>query len=114
EEPTTDAIICATDAAVGVLHAAERAGRRVPDDLLIASCTDESALRASTPSITSLDSQPRVLGQACAEVLVSIIEGNPSPGVQTVPTMIIERTSTRRDRSRATRISGAGHPGPRQ
>jgi DNA-binding LacI/PurR family transcriptional regulator len=43
--------------------AAAELGRRVPKDLLIASCVNSPALRACSPAITALDLRPAEVGR---------------------------------------------------
>ncbi len=95
-----DAIISAMDgSAIGVLQAAERHGLRVPDDVLVASCVDGADLRQSTPPVTAIDIQPRVMGQWAAELLAEVLAGTqPSGTVRTLETHLVPRASTGGDR----------------
>jgi DNA-binding LacI/PurR family transcriptional regulator len=99
-----DAIYGALDRlALGALLAAEGRGIRVPEDLLIAGCTDSDASRAARPALTVLSLNPDRIGAEALDLLIELIEsGEPQEPRRIVPFRVIERGSTQRtDRGRA-------------
>lgn len=96
--PEPHAVISGIDGgAIGALVAAAELGRRVPEDLLIASCVDSPALRACRPAITALDLKPAEVGRRVAVLLHALLEGDLPPGtVEVVPSRLVIRASTSR------------------
>jgi DNA-binding LacI/PurR family transcriptional regulator len=97
-DPSPDAVVSGIDGgAIGALVAAADAGRRVPDDLLIASCVDSPALRSCTPAITALDLNPGEMGRRLAALLHAVLNGTAQPGTSQVigATLIIRESTTR-------------------
>jgi len=93
-----DAVICSSDTgSLGVLRAAGECGRRVPEDLLVASCVDAPALDSTQPTVTALSLHPRDLGARCAQVLLELLGGGvvgPEPELH--PVDLVVRSSTTR------------------
>jgi DNA-binding LacI/PurR family transcriptional regulator len=98
--PPADAIVSGIDGgAIGALLAAAELGRRVPEDLLVASCVDSPGLRACSPAITALDLRPDEMGRRLASLLHSLLENTVPPGtVQVVHPRLLIRPSTTRYR----------------
>jgi DNA-binding LacI/PurR family transcriptional regulator len=92
-----DAIYATLDRlALGALLAAESKGIRVPDDLMVAGCTDSRAAQSSRPALTTLSLNPDVIGTEAVDLLVGLIE-NDEPGGEAhriVPCSLIPRAST--------------------
>jgi len=83
--------------ALGVLRAATSCGRKVPDDLLVASAVDGHALETAVPAITALDLQPMDIGRAAVQMLARRIAGEPSTGPKLVGAGVLQsRGSTLR------------------
>jgi DNA-binding LacI/PurR family transcriptional regulator len=83
--------------AIGALMAAAELGRRVPEDLLVASCVDSPALRSCSPAITALDLQPEVMGRKLAALLNDLLDGAaPAGTVQVIEARLVVRASTSR------------------
>ncbi len=93
-----DAIYATLDQlALGVLLAARAKGLNVPDDLMIAGCTDSQASAWAEPPLTAVTLNPEAIGQAAVSSLIDLIDGNgtvPEPVI--IPTGIIDRQSTAR------------------
>lgn len=110
--PEPDAVVSGIDGgAIGALVAAAELGRRVPEDLLIASCVDSPALRACSPAITALDLRPAEVGRRLATLMHALLEGDLPPGtVQVVPSRLVIRASTARTLAEAggTLAEGGG------
>ncbi|WP_067226519.1 LacI family DNA-binding transcriptional regulator [Streptomyces sp. NBRC 109706] len=86
-EPATDLLVMSSEPIVrGALPALAAAGRRVGDDLLLACCGDSRTLTMTTPPVTAVDLHPRALGQACAELLIRVVEHTVDP--PTSPTVL--------------------------
>lgn len=93
-----DAIYATIDRlALGVLLAARACEITVPNQLLIAGCTDSPAGEWAQPSLTALALNPEKLGHQAVEMLISLVDGNdPEPRHRIVPTQVVERDSTAR------------------
>jgi DNA-binding LacI/PurR family transcriptional regulator len=114
-----DAIYSTLDRpALGALLAANALGITVPDDLLVAGCTDSNAGRGADPALTALALQPERIGRLAVQLLVDLVEGRePDDRQLLVPTRVIARGSTRRRSGgavspRAGRAPAAGRPSP--
>jgi LacI family xylobiose transport system transcriptional regulator len=72
------AIICGNDLqALGVYEAARRAGLRIPHDLSVVGFDDIAVARWCAPPLTTVR-QPFVeMGEAAAQILLSLVAGNP-------------------------------------
>lgn len=72
--PDVDAVLVAPDGPMpSIRAAASRVGRVVGEDLMLATCVDGVANRASPSPVTSLDLQSRALGAAAAELIERIV-----------------------------------------
>jgi DNA-binding LacI/PurR family transcriptional regulator len=83
---------------LGALLAAEADRIAVPDQLLVAACTNSPAARSAKPALTSLDVHPERVGRAAAQLLVDIVEDAADNREKRVivPTRIVVRASSRR------------------
>ncbi|MFT4030490.1 MAG: LacI family DNA-binding transcriptional regulator [Protaetiibacter sp.] len=97
---TVDAIVAGSDGVVlNIVTGAERRGRRVGADLLVATAVDAGILELTRPSITALDLHPRQFGRQSVRALLALIEadaaGTPvDPVTLTVPIELVRRAST--------------------
>ncbi len=91
-----DAIVSVPDGgAASALQEVLRRGRRVPDDLLVASYVDSSALRALAIPITAVDIAPRDMGRQAVRLLAELLAGEREAGaVAVLPTALMVRAST--------------------
>ena len=91
-----DAIISVPDGgAASALQEVLAQGRKVPDDLLVASYVDSSALRASAIPITAVDIAPHEMGRRAVRLLAEILSGQRQAGaVEQLPTTLRIRSST--------------------
>lgn len=72
-----DAIYALLDGlGLGALSAARELGLRVPDDLLLAACTDSTAAATSSPGLTSLSLAPEEIGSGAVEMLLTMLNGS--------------------------------------
>ncbi|WP_210508271.1 LacI family DNA-binding transcriptional regulator [Naasia sp. SYSU D00057] len=97
DRDAVDAVIALPEGAViGVLTAALAAGRRVGDDLMLASGVDNLDTRTATPAITALDLHAREIGIDCAELLLARVRdpGDGEPELRIVPFELRVREST--------------------
>lgn len=100
-----DAIVAGSDGIVlNVVTGAELHGRRVGEDLLVATVVDSEILTLTRPSITALDLHPREFGQRCARALVAVLDSaaDDSTGYQ--------HDVMRIDLRQRESTLGAGHP----
>ncbi|WP_088339673.1 LacI family DNA-binding transcriptional regulator [Robiginitalea sediminis] len=100
-EQDFDAVLCVNEIfAVRAIRLAQQLGRRVPQDVSFVGFTDGLLSRYSSPSLTTVDQQGELMGQAAAELLISKVEmeydENDARNYQTriIPTALIEREST--------------------
>ncbi len=97
-----DVVVASLDrVAMGVLRAARELGRRVPRDLGVASVDDTVLARRSHPLLTGIRIRPHVLGEAAVESLLAIVERSELPENRILPTELVPRASTRRNRRRS-------------
>ncbi len=96
EASPADAMVVVPDGGVGpALQAILASGRRVPDDLLLASYVDSLALASMPVPITAVDIQPRQMGHEATRLLADLVEGRSEPGqVVDVPMRLVVRQST--------------------
>ncbi len=91
-----DALVCAPDgSAMAALPVLRAAGRRIGEDLLLASCVDSTPLGHADPPVTAIDLRPREAGTACAKLLFDILTGEAEHGtVREQPIGLVARAST--------------------
>lgn len=78
-DPSIDGVVCSNDLmAVGALAGLEDAGKRVPDDVLLASWDYSALTRSSRPELTALDRDAMGVGRQAARVLLDQIAGESS------------------------------------
>ena len=95
DRPPT-AIFAASDlAALGVLEAARRTGRRVPQDLSVVGHDDTPAALWSAPPLTTVGQNMTGLGQVAVQTLVQQADGRePISHRIELATSLVEREST--------------------
>ncbi len=99
-----DVIIGSVDRqALGVLRAARELRLRVPRDLGVAGVDDSTPARLSQPPLTSIRVRPLVLGEVALQSLLAVVERSAVPENRLLPSELIPRASTRRNRRRSGR-----------
>jgi len=94
------AVICANDhIALGICHAAESAGFKVPRDFFVTGFDNTDVSFSLSPSITTVDQLCWNMGDACMDVMRRIWAGEEVPGHIYTPTELVLRETT-------------GHPAP--
>lgn len=100
-DDAADAIIAGSDGIVlNIITGAEQAGRRVGEDLLVATLVDSDVLTLTHPSVTAIDLHPREFGRRCVRLLTGILDGDEEgrgadgPVRRTVPIELRLREST--------------------
>ncbi|WP_255513833.1 LacI family DNA-binding transcriptional regulator [Quadrisphaera sp. INWT6] len=103
-EPRLDGLVCATDTlAIGALRALADAGRRVPDDVLVAGFDDVADAAFTVPSLTSVSPGHDWMVEETTRLLLRrIADPAAAPERSTSPFAVVERESTRRRRPGAT------------
>lgn len=92
DHPT--AIVAMSDAiAIGVIHAANRAGINVPKDLSVVGFDDISISRLITPALTTVSQPLQKKGKLAAELLVKRIGGESEAPHKILKTKLIIRAS---------------------
>jgi DNA-binding LacI/PurR family transcriptional regulator len=75
-----DAVVCFNDAlALGALHALQRAGRRVPEDVCVVGFDDIEDSAYATPSLTTVSPRRDEIARTAVDLLVDQIEGEGAP-----------------------------------
>lgn len=89
------AILCANDhIALGVCHAAETAGFRIPRDFMVTGFDNIDVASYLSPSITSVDQQCWEMGEACMDAMRRIWAGETLPHRICIPTELVLRETT--------------------
>ena len=72
-------------------------GKRIPDDVMLATTYDAGRVEIADPPITTLTFDSREMGRRAAELVLDLVEGRRSAPVrETVPTRLEPRGSTAR------------------
>lgn len=83
------------DIALALLDAAARAGRRVPQELAIASAVDSRSLTLTSPQISATNLYPLRAGATAAKLVIERLESGPGARrTQMIPTRFVFRAST--------------------
>jgi DNA-binding LacI/PurR family transcriptional regulator len=95
-ERSIDGIVTASDmSALGALYAVKQAGLSVPADVKIIGFDNTFFTCLTSPSISSVERNPKGLAEASCDILLKMINGEDDVPAQTfVPTTIIERQSS--------------------
>jgi LacI family repressor for deo operon, udp, cdd, tsx, nupC, and nupG len=90
------AVFCFNDGmAIGVLQAAKRLGRRIPDDLSVVGFDDIQFARYTDPALTTVAQPMREIGEGTVRLLLEILDGNEiAPVSVTLPHTLMVRSST--------------------
>lgn len=99
ESRPVDAILAITDGtALSVVTSAQSLGRKIGDDLLVATMVDSEVLALAQPSVTAVDLHPREFGRVCVRAAVAALEadaeGDTTPIRKLVPITVNLRAST--------------------
>jgi DNA-binding LacI/PurR family transcriptional regulator len=71
-----DAVFGSSDvAAIGVMHALQAMGRRVPEDIAVVGFDDIPAASLSSPPLTTVAQDPRHAAEALVDAVLSSVEG---------------------------------------
>ena len=94
--PELDAIICGNDQiARGALDALREAGRDVPGDIAVMGHDNwEQIATQSRPPLSTIDMNLEELGRLAAQLLFAGMDGKEEPGIRSVPTRVVQRSST--------------------
>lgn len=64
------------DTAVGILHAAKRLGKRVPEEVSICGFTNGQRAIACDPMLTTVEQRGNLVGKEAADILIGKVEGD--------------------------------------
>ena len=94
--PGVEAIFCGSDQiARGVADTLRLRGRRIPGDIALIGFDNWTPMAVGCdPPLTSIDMCLEDVGRTAAEHLLSAISGEPTHGVQIVPSALVAREST--------------------
>ena len=85
EHPDIDAVLAPIDTfATGAVRAAQKSGRTVGEDLLIATRYDGLRARTSHPPLTAVDLGLEAISGAAVEMLVTVLDGDHSSNATVV------------------------------
>jgi len=96
--PDTDCIFCVSDpAAFGVLSSLRSMGKQVPEDIGLVGFGNFEVSRFSTPAITTVEVDPKRIGEATGRLLAELLGGAEVPPHQhqTIEVTLSFRGSTR-------------------
>jgi LacI family transcriptional regulator len=90
------AIVCFNDkVAVGVLHAAERRGLRVPEDVSVVGFDDIDVSRATSPQLTTVRQPLQEMGRMAVTSLMRVLDGHEAEALHIeLATELVVRGST--------------------
>ncbi len=95
-----DAVFCANDTtALSVIIYLQKAGIKVPEDMVIVGFSNEPFSEVVTPSISTVKQPGFIMGQKAAQLIIQqILHDNDNPVFKTIvmPTELIIRESSRR------------------
>ena len=95
--PEIDAFFCVSDSiAIGAIEGMGQLGVRVPDDVAIAGFDDYTVSQYIHGGITSIKQYPYKMGVACANTVISMIEGNRVPDWIPMEYKLMKRASTKK------------------
>ena len=91
-----DAIFAASDVtAIGAMHALQRCGRRIPEDVAVVGFDDIPAASLSSPPLTTVTQDARKAGEALIEALIQAVElGRTSDRLMPVRLTVRESSAT--------------------
>ncbi|MGY4688884.1 LacI family DNA-binding transcriptional regulator [Salibacterium sp. K-3] len=95
--PDVDGIFAGSDVmAFGVMKAADKAGRSIPDDLQVIGFDGIHLSEMMTPGLTTMSQPMYEMGRKASELLFELIQGVSSPGdPEPFRAELIERSSTK-------------------
>lgn len=92
-----DGVLAVADIiALGAIRYLQDAGRRVPEDVVVAGFDGIPLSREFRPSLTTVIQPAFEMGKTAAHQIIERIEGRETPGRTLLPYRIVQRRSTRR------------------
>jgi signal transduction histidine kinase/DNA-binding LacI/PurR family transcriptional regulator/AraC-like DNA-binding protein len=89
-----DAVVATDDlAAVAIMQACQAAGVRIPEDVAIVGFNDWLVSRVVAPSLTTVMLRAYDRGRQAADMLLSMVRGEPTPAEVVLPTRLVVRES---------------------
>ncbi|MGZ0084965.1 LacI family DNA-binding transcriptional regulator [Geobacillus sp. C56-T2] len=93
--PEITAFFCASDLmALGVIKAAKRLGKRVPDDVAVIGYDDIILASYSSPPLSTIAQDKFAMGYEAAKLLIAMLEGRAESRVRMLPIELKIREST--------------------
>ena len=90
------AVFAASDvAAIGAMHALQKLGRTIPDEVAIVGFDDIPAASLSSPRLTTVDQDAKRAGEALIEALIEAVEQEGASN-RLLPVQLKVRESSRR------------------
>jgi len=85
-----DAVFAASDLiAMGVIHALQDRGRRVPRDVAVVGFDDISSAADFNPPLTTIRQDTRVAGELLVDNLIGLIDGQPVEPRLIAPQLVV-------------------------
>lgn len=99
QQPYPDGIFAANDTtAITIIEYCRKHGLRVPEDVKIVGYSNDPRTEIVTPSISSIDQYPGMMGERVVAVLMELINGRqsaePRYSQEVIPIQLIERQSS--------------------
>jgi LacI family transcriptional regulator len=92
--PELTAIFCASDTlAAGAMQCLQWKGKHVPQDVSLIGFDDSLVASCCTPPLTTFRQSREKIANACADKLISAINGNNNYEIMRIPAELIERES---------------------
>ena len=89
-----DALFAASDiSAIGAMHALQKLGRAIPEDVAVVGFDDIPAASLSSPPLTTVRQNTRTAGEALVEALIEAVEAGSTPS-RLLPVELIVRESS--------------------
>lgn len=97
-KPRIDGIFCFNDPlAIGAIEAVLAAGLRIPQDIAIIGCSNHPLAEALRTPLSTIDQDPRMLGEKSAKAMVALLEKNGKNGrsrrVVLKPKLVVRATT---------------------
>ena len=90
-----DGIICTSDnQAIGAMEGLKRLGLRVPEDVKVFGFDNQFQSRICTPTLSTIERNPSLLGRISSEVLLNLIRNKPVEKSTVIDCSLVNREST--------------------
>ena len=96
-DPRPDGVFCFNDPlAIGAMSSILEAGLRIPDDIALIGCGNQSYNAHLRVALSSIDQNCRMIGKRAGELVISLIEAKQRPLARTIilePALVVRSSS---------------------